>query len=916
MTAPATTAPPVTVDAVRGALRRALARQERRAERGHASAAARAVALRAAPEWSGPDEITVEHRGRTVRARVAPAPTVLAVLAELGRPRDAEYLVLLTPCTTRDLGDSLLSRIVGHEVTAVNSWELLADEFGLRMLDPRLHSRELAWLANALYDVGTGAEWRRGTTVLKLDDALHRVAAVRFGHHAADRLDAAALLDWTRDPVRVTRFTTLPAEERDGLRRALEEHVGAVARVVFRLLDRQQVYDALPVGLVLRELLDADTAGLPGMAEARIRVEERFLGAPPPSVDDLRRFADSCEAALLRLMDGAEHDAAIGASARAEEILAAVGADAAAENSRVLATGLQARLAALGAQISLLVRPDAPDPDPHDLAPVEEAFARIRDHRRCDPTAPEFAGALNAVRLLRWLASDQPPRNTVADGVAAHLADTAWVDRAASTLHTTHTDSPALGAAYRQLYARVRDRRAAVDETFARRVAAWTEVSSHTDHLLLAENLLHRVALPVAKKRAPLIVVLDGMSAEVAVQLAEEITADGQLFEAARSERGREGALATLPSITTCSRTSLLCGALTTGGQSEERAGFAALWRQASWGGRPSTLLYQRDLAAGAGDRLPTDVYEAVGDTERVVAVVLNIVDDSLAKGRESDTAAWRTSRIGKLPALLDAAKRAGRPVILTSDHGHVWDRDENRRTGDGEAARYRTGTPGDRELLVTGDRVLAGGGSIVVPWDERIRYTSRRAGYHGGISTAEMVIPVLVFVPDRSLVPEGWTPLRPTQHEPAWWNRELAAPTRHAPAGPPRPAARKGRPQAVQDDALFAPEEAVRTLGRRVVASSVFTEIHGQVPRSPAKEEIAAVIDTLAAVGGDRPRLPVERVAKEAGKEPFRAVRFLKMVAKVLNVEMFPVLVLTDADRAVELNIPLLKEQFPEGAS
>ncbi len=245
-----------------------------------------------------------------------------------------------------------------------------------------------------------------------------------------------------------------------------------------------------------------------------------------------------------------------------------------------------------------------------------------------------------------------------------------------------------------------------------------------------------------------------------------------------------------------------------------------------------------------------------------------------------------------------------------------MWDRDENRRTGDGEAARYRTGTPGDRELLVTGDRVLAGGGSIVVPWDERIRYTSRRAGYHGGISTAEMVIPVLVFVPDRSLVPEGWTPLRPTQHEPAWWNRELAAPTRHAPAGPPRPAARKGRPQAVQDDALFAPEEAVRTLGRRVVASSVFTEIHGQVPRSPAKEEIAAVIDTLAAVGGDRPRLPVERVAKEAGKEPFRAVRFLKMVAKVLNVEMFPVLVLTDADRAVELNIPLLKEQFPEGAS
>ncbi|MEY9213491.1 BREX-2 system phosphatase PglZ [Thermobifida halotolerans] len=916
MTAPTATAPPVTVDAVRGGLRRALERQERRAERGHASSRVRAVALRAAPEWHGPSEITVDHRGRQVRARVAPAPTVLAVLAELSRPSDTDYLVLLTPCGTEDLGASLLGRLVGHEVVAVNSWELLADEFGLRMLDPRLHSRRWAWLAGALYDIGTGAEWRRGTTVLKLDDALHRVAAVRFGHHAGDRLDAAALLDWTRDPARVTRYTSLPAEERDGLRTALEHDVGAVAQVVFRMLDRHQIHDTLPVGLVLRELLDEANADLPGVREARIRAEERFLGAPPLGPDTLRRFADSCEAALLRMMDGAEHDAAVQASGRAEEILAALGADRAAAASRVLAPGLQARLAALGAQISVLVRPGTADIEPQDLAPVEEALTRLWEHRRCSPFSREAAGALNAVRLTRWLASRPADPATVADGVAAHLADTAWVDRAASTLRTAYTESPALGDAYRDLYARVRDRRSAIDEAFARRVAAWTEMSAHTDELLLAENLLDRVARPVAAQHPPLIVVLDGMSAEVAVQLGEQITADGQLTEISRSGRGREGALATLPSVTTCSRASLLCGRLTTGGQSEERAGFPALWRQASWGRRPSTLLYQRDLETGVGDRLPDEVHEALGDPDRVVAVVLNTIDDALGNGREGDTTAWSTSQIGKLPALLDAARRAERPIILTSDHGHVWDRGENHKVGDGEAARYRTGTPGERELLVTGDRVLAGGGRIVVPWDERVRYTSRRAGYHGGISTAEMVIPVLVFVPDTRLAPSGWRPLRPTQHEPAWWTRPLPVPTRHAAPAAPPPTTSRTRAEPVQDTALFGAEEATRSLGQRVVDSPVFAAVREQVPRGPSRDEVAAVIDELAGIAGDRPRLPVERVARAAGKEPFRAARFVKMVAKMLNVETFPVLVLTDAERAVELNIPLLREQFPEGAS
>ncbi|MBB4931689.1 hypothetical protein F4561_002509 [Lipingzhangella halophila] len=913
----------VTVEAARGGLRRALEKEEARVSKGWLPSHARAVALRAAPEWNGPGGITVDHQGRQVRARVVAAPTVLAVLTALGQPpAEAEHLVLLTPCSEDDLGPSLLGRLLCHEVFTVNSWELLADELGLRMLDPRLHSRDWAWLAEALHEMGGPAEWRKGTAVLKLDDAVRRVAAARFGGEAGDRIDAAALLGWTRGPHLVTRFAELDPKERQGLRAHLEAEIGAVAEVVFRILDKGQVHDALPAGLVFRELLAADRAGRDGARDARIRAEERFVGSPAPSVETLSRFAESSEAVLLRMMDGEEHGAAVHASGRAEEILAALGAENIAADSRVLSTGLQARLSALGAEISTAVRPHVPK----GLAPVEEALARLREHNRFDSASAEGCDVLAAVRLVRWLATESVEPRTVLEGATAHVTGTAWVDRAASRVWAARAETPALGAAYRDVYARVRERRAAADEAFARRIAAWTEVSAHPGELLLAENLLHRVARPLAAERAPLVVLLDGMSAEVAIQLGEQIAAGGRFTEIARGEKGREGALAVLPSTTTFSRTSLFCGRLASGGQSEERAGFRALWNHASWGRRPADLLYQRDLETSAGTALPANVQQAIGDTERAVAVVLNIVDDALADGREADTATWTLDQIGKLAALLDAAARAGRPVVLTSDHGHVWDRGENQKTRKGESARYRTGAPEERELLVTGDRVLAEGGRIVVPWDERLRYTSRKEGYHGGISTAEMVIPVLVFVPDIALTPAGWAVLRPAQHAPDWWTQPLATGAGAVPArepeGEPASAGRPSRAKAgtkrtapVRGASLFDDAAAAGgTLGESVVGSPSFAASHGQVARGPAKEEVAAVIDTLVQAGGATPKLPVGRVAQAAGKEPYRAARFLKMVAKVLNVEMFPVLTLTDAERTAELNIGLLKEQFLAG--
>jgi hypothetical protein len=487
------------------------------------------------------------------------------------------------------------------------------------------------------------------------------------------------------------------------------------------------------------------------------------------------------------------------------------------------------------------------------------------------------------------------------------------VDRALAVIRIADTTrTPRARSAYVALYAAVREQRAALDRTFAQRLAVWSPVAGPTGDLLLAENLLERIARPLADRRSPLIIVLDGMTAAVACELAEEITASRIWTETGRHAEGREGAIAVLPSATSYSRTTLLCGRLLAGSQQQERAGFAAFWH-----GRKAALFHKAGLSAGPGAKLNEDVHAAISEPGAVVGVVLNTIDDALRDGREGSAPEWRLDDIAYLPELLAAAASAGRPVILTSDHGHVLDHGEGIHPADSKSARHRQGEPGDGEVLVTGPRVLSPGGRAVLPWDEQIRYQPRRAGYHGGASLAEVIIPVLAFVPAASACPKGWTRCEnPALHEPAWWNTGSAPrPAGQAPAAAQPGTTRKtARRPAAQEDTLFGADEIrageVRaTLGAIVVASERFAAQRAFVRKAPADQEVIAIIDGLLAAGG---KLPVSSVAALAGQPPFRMAGYLAQLGRLLNVDGYPVIGDTDSGRTVELNTALLTEQFP----
>src|SRR5207248_8231829 len=108
--------------------------------------------------------------------------------------------------------------------------------------------------------------------------------------------------------------------------------------------------------------------------------------------------------------------------------------------------------------------------------------------------------------------------------------------------------------------------------------------------------------------------------------------------------------------------------------------------------GLTSALFHKLSLeTSGAGFALAPDVGVAVDNIDgiRVVACVLNTIDDAL--DRSDPGIDWSTDAVAHLRPLLERARRAGRTVVLTSDHGHVVERRDGRTLSVGPTSSNRS---------------------------------------------------------------------------------------------------------------------------------------------------------------------------------------------------------------------------------
>ncbi|WKX69247.1 BREX-2 system phosphatase PglZ [Streptomyces sp. XD-27] len=929
----------------------------------------RAVLLRSVPHWDGPAE-PVWGDGHTARISAAPSPLavhelVLSHLVERAEGSDGPaVLVILTDREQSELDPAILARTHKKRIDTVDSWDVVREAFGAEQVDPRL--KEASWASEALLDATPPGGWpplaggmlARSTALSAL--ALRRLRLGRYDtessesrrSRAGDVLDTHTLLGWSLSPGGPERLLELRGPERVGLREFLgeQDQAGPAGKALLALVEAEHGEEAVAFGLVcgalwLHAAPDADTYRARGRAE-------RWFGEQPPAVGEeldalASAFGRATEEYVGTLLTAAAR-AGVGDADEAREarrisdtvldrasaLVRRFGAETAAQASPLLPTGLEARFAAAGRALSA-GRP----------GPVAEAVGALSAHKRAE--GPQIRVRIERVRmgqrLVQWLAGDPAVESgTAAACIERHISETGWVDQALEYIEAGGDPDPALKSAYDRLAACVRERRHEIDRNFARTLATWTAAGTPPGSMLAVESFLDRVVKPIVRGgdgRRIMLLVLDGMSAAVAGELAEELRSSWAEFDPVKEGAPRRRAMAAaLPTLTAVSRTSLFAGRLMKGTQADEKRLFPA---QKLWAGAPAAVFHKDDLRAeSAGETFGPDLSEALADGRTHVAVVLNAIDDKLGKEQKLGDGSWQVHHVPGLVELLRVAAVQGMAVLITSDHGHVVDRHGSRvDAGNPESARHRTpgGTLGKTEVALCGPRVVwpDPGTSIVALWDADSRYTALKAGYHGGASLAEFTIPVLAFLPFGATPPREWRELG--DQRPTWWFLDERAP-RPAPARPdPAPVSRKPTRQkpskaeaelAETHDSLFdvtvvpAPLGADKLVTTALVgpaealvtalpASGAFQDQVGLLARKPPMEKVEKAILALLDAGGT---LPVTAVAQRVGYPATRADGFAAVLRQLLNFDGVQVLETLPDGRTLRLHQGLLREQFGLG--
>jgi hypothetical protein len=864
---------------------------------------ARVIGIRSPVAPGGLTSLTINGD----RFDVATCRSTLEIREHLARVDGSDgRLIIVTPLQDTDIGEDVLARLARRRLFPLDAWEGAARLFKATRLDPRL--RRESWLADALIDGAPPEGYAVAASgLLDRDTAWSAFLVYRLGLPDG-RPDAVSLLRWTLTSDGDARYENLPSVFRTHLADRFAETAGPAGAAVADCAQAGYLTLAVPIGLALTGLLSeqVDTRVSSALREGAIRLE-RFTGGKRLEPRAMAEWAASAEVAATETSDPRLVRQIVD---RADDVLDRVGVRSYAFVSNWSAVGLEQRLERYATALL-----DATAAQNVDTGPASAALAKVREHRLAAARPERLARAEMAMRVLRWLARDAQRSSALAPVSLDQMADLyrrdgSFVDLARISLRGGDP-LERLADAYGRLLSRATDARERQNYQFGRALVDWVGTGSTSGGIVPVEDVLERIVAPLASEATVLLLVVDGMSLAVWHEVSDELSGLG--WVPLRPERGQMvPGLAAIPSLTQISRTSLLSGALITGTSADEKRAFAN-HPQLVAVSKPHfapVLFHKGEVAAAGGRSLAPEVRDAIGSGDRrIVGVVLNAVDDYLAKA-DQVRPRWTIEYIPLLDALLHEARAAGRIVVFASDHGHLLDDDTTlERSEAGDRWRADDGAVRDGEVVLAGPRVKGANGRVIVPWSERTRYGQRKNGYHGGATPQEMVVPLAVMSPGIQVA--GW--IETGIMYPAWWDDVAVAP---APAEPlrttPLVAARAGESRVRRPAPLLegleqlVPEAAWID---RLFESRTYAAQKQMAGRGvPSDERMRVLLYALDQRGGKLTRTAVVHVLN---MPLVRLAPFLAAARRILNVEGYGVLQVDETSDTIVLNRRLLDLQF-----
>jgi hypothetical protein len=720
------------------------------AEQAHeADEKAKFILLKLAPDAFEGTAVDVKAESWPVVACASP----LAVRDAMRKHSAAKTPVVLTyGGNDHDLGMDVLARCAKRRAIPHDLWQTVLALFRAAHIDPRLARHR--WLAELLVRFMPAEGYMPvRSLVLDQDRAWKELLRVVLGFESSPPTELD-LLKWAGDALRREQFKSLDEPVRHEIVQHLREALGELVNFVFAAVEVDSADELIAIAMLCESLNDQSAATEAARAKVSARLEVLF-GGLTLSTRAMQQLATAANAWFDRAGEPAKQHQV----ARYEALVTQLKADALASRARYGTAALREKTKAFAHSLTAL-----------NLSDSKARLQELMSQRGPVLRAASELRCRMALRLTSWLAQQVPPVSGSLSLLAEqYRKDVAWVDWAQTVLFEGD-DSADLANAYGLIREKVRVRRDGFDSQFAEALAA-----DKPDGLSLLpiEDSLGKCIAPVAAAGRCLLIVVDGMSIPVFLELHQSLRDHGWVqFE-------REGApcptlLAMLPSTTAASRTSLLCGVATTGSASTERAAFSAfpVLVSLSVAGKPPLIFHKRDLLDASGTSLSEDLRSALGDArQRVVAVVINAVDDHLTKADQLRLR-WDVSQFKGLDALLAEARSSDRLVVFASDHGHVLDQDMVMQ-GSSPNARWREPNlesyPG--EIVLTGPRVKTAtglDGGVVLAWSSKLRYAGKRNGHHGGCSPAEALVPLSTYRYSAK-APEGWTAV--DEVPPDWWH-------------------------------------------------------------------------------------------------------------------------------------------------
>lgn len=746
---------------------------------------------------------------------IIPTTCELELRSKLPAPgaRTSTGSIYLVDWATDALPLDISCRLAGARIYHVARDARLAALFGARQVDSGLPSTALAQLA-----LSGAIQGLRKITGLRLtrSDLWQRVLEARLGVPEPSLESPSAWLRWVRGSDAGPAFVR--ACEADNLLRVVRRElvdwpdrealdwpegslpaIGLLGFAAWELGLVDKVLQALVLLVAADEHPDAYLRGLvngqlgsiaPGLA-TEIRAAHA-AGITPKLLEAVLSIEQADD---RRLLD------------EAEQLAVGIGASALAAASEWLPGGHQARERALAEALSAFL--DAPAPEA--LGTALAAFERLKHHRldRSIRASEHIEARQMAARLAAWLlarrarpalAEHGTPWQPAVDLARRYAEEGGFLDWARHVVRSMRGAGDPLAAAIRRLLEAVDVVARADDQRFALAYVAWVGADKPSSEALPIELVTKRIVAQFLKGREHrrlLLVLMDGMSYATAVQVLKRLRDQRRWSPIAWRAPGWNGVLplppvlAAAPTLTEVSRGALFAGVADPrfGDQSSDRD--EARWATNPYvrevmGDEAPAIFFRRDLHAG--HELIDEVKLAIGSDQRVVAVVVNAIDEQL-RGSMQVVHDYRRTPIPPLEALLSAAEGAERAVLLVADHGHVTGdamRVAAGRLPQGRAggARWRALAEGEQPhpeeiLLPKASWKPRGAAGIAALWDTSVANRAPSYGEHGGLSLAEVVAPAFLIGPewlDRVAGEDGDLSCRALP-EPDWWALKIVRP-------------------------------------------------------------------------------------------------------------------------------------------